>query len=132
LRRLTARERVDVPKYDFKTHSRSKETTLVYGANVIIFEGLFTLYDERVRNMLDLKVFVDTDSDIRLARRIKRDIGERGRDLQAVLDQYARFVKPSYENYIHPSKRFADIILPRGLDNKVCIWLTQDCNWINN
>lgn len=82
--------------------------------------------------MLDLKVFVDTDSDIRLARRIKRDIGERGRDLQAVLDQYARFVKPSYENYIHPSKRFADIILPRGLDNKVCIWLTQDCNWINN
>jgi uridine kinase len=103
LQGLKNSERVNVPIYDFKTHSRStginhlkltRDTTLVYGANVIIFEGLFTLHDERIRKMLDLKVFVDTDSDIRLARRIKRDISERGRDLQGVLDQYARFVKP--------------------------------------
>lgn len=93
----------------------------VYGANVIIFEGIFALWDPRIVELMDLKIFVDTDDDIRLARRLKRDIAERGRDLHGVLQQYNKFVKPSFDEYIRPTMRNADVIVPRGADNVVAI-----------
>ncbi|KAI8923590.1 uridine kinase [Entophlyctis helioformis] len=113
--------KVDVPVYDFATHSRLNKTTKIYGANVVIFEGIFALYDKAVRDVMDLKLFVDTDDDVRLARRIRRDIAERGRDKHGVLDQYRRFVKPSFDDYIYPTVKFADVIIPRGLDNVAAI-----------
>ncbi|KAI9137367.1 uridine kinase [Paraphysoderma sedebokerense] len=121
LQKLRQGKSVEVPIYDFKTHSRLSETKTVYGANVIIFEGIFALYDKSVRDLMDLKIFVDTDSDIRLARRLKRDIAERGRDIKGVLQQYNRFVKPAFDDYILPTMRYADMIVPRGRDNNVAI-----------
>lgn len=121
--KLKAGKNVKIPKYDFKTHSRSAETKPVYGADVIIVEGIFVLYDERLRNVLDIKLFVDTAEDICLARRLRRDIAERGRDVNSVLSQYERFVKPAFEHFISPTKQYADIIIPRGADNKIAIKL---------
>ncbi|KAF9405406.1 hypothetical protein BGZ94_003563 [Podila epigama] len=122
--KLKQGRRVDVPIYDFETHKRvpNKHTT-IYGANVIIFEGIFGLYDKKVLEMMasDLKVFVDTDTDICLARRIKRDVAERGFDVAGVLKLYQRFVKPSYDNYVYPTKQNADVVIPRGLENLVAI-----------
>jgi uridine kinase len=83
--------------------------------------GIFALYDPKVRAILDLKLFVDSDADIRLARRLRRDINERGRDVKGVLDQYSRFVKPSFDEFIHPTVKYSDIIIPRGLDNTPAI-----------
>jgi uridine kinase len=100
--------KVDVPIYDFITHSRLKKTKTVYGATVIIFEGLFVLHDSKIRKLFDLKLFVDCDADIRLSRRLIRDINERGRDVQGVIDQYERFVKPSFDEYIFPTIKHAD------------------------
>ncbi|KAF9091430.1 hypothetical protein BGX29_003281 [Mortierella sp. GBA35] len=113
---------VDVPIYDFETHKRvPNKNHTVYGANVIIFEGIFGLYDKKVLDMMDLKVFVDTDVDICLARRIKRDVAERGFDVAGVLKLYERFVKPSYDTYVYPTKKNADVVIPRGLENLVAI-----------
>ncbi|KAJ3330160.1 Uridine-cytidine kinase-like 1, partial [Kappamyces sp. JEL0680] len=114
-------QQVDVPVYDFATHSRLKETEKVYGASVIIFEGIFALYDKRVRDLMDMKIFVDTDADVCLGRRLKRDITERGRDVDGILTQYARFVKPAFDDFIFPTKKYADVIIPRGLENTVAI-----------
>jgi uridine kinase len=117
---------VDVPIYDFGTHSRLKETDRMYGVDVVIVEGILLLYDKRVRDLMDLKIYVDTDSDLRLARRITRDIRERGRSVQNVLEQYQRTVKPSFEEFILPTKRFADLIIPWNDTNQVAIdLLTQ-------
>ncbi|KAI8907918.1 uridine kinase [Gorgonomyces haynaldii] len=121
LEKLKQGIKVDVPVYDFTTHSRLEETESIYGANVVIFEGIFALYDKRVRNVLDLMLFVDSDDDVRLARRLRRDIAERGRDVQGVLDQYHRFVKPSFEEFIYPTAKYSDVIIPRGLDNTAAI-----------
>ncbi|KAG4089367.1 uridine kinase [Neocallimastix lanati (nom. inval.)] len=123
LKKLKKGIAVDIPIYDFKTHSRLKETRHIYGANIIVFEGIFALYFEEVRKLMDLMLFIDTDSDIRLARRMRRDIAERGRDIDGVLKQYTKFVKPSFEDYIQPSKKYADIIIPRGAENKVALEL---------
>jgi len=113
---------VQIPEYDFKTHSRVKGTSKeIYGADVVILEGIFVLYDDRLRRLLDVKLFVDTEDDIRLARRLKRDIIERGRTVDSVLKQYETFVKPAFENFILPTKQHADIIIPRGSSNKVAI-----------
>lgn len=112
---------VNVPIYDFKTHSRSSKTTQIYGANVIIFEGIFTLFNPQVRKLFNLTIFVDTDSDIRLARRLKRDVAERSRDVIGVLKQYISFVKPSFDLYVKQTMKYANIILPRGLDNVAAI-----------
>ncbi|KAL1922355.1 uncharacterized protein VTP21DRAFT_9894 [Calcarisporiella thermophila] len=112
---------VDVPIYDFSTHSRLDKTKTLYGANVVIFEGIFALYDQRIIDLMDLKIFVDTDADVRLARRLKRDISERGRDLHGVLRQYEKYVKPAFDEYIYPTMKYADIIIPRGLENAVAI-----------
>ncbi|KAJ1670950.1 Uridine kinase, partial [Coemansia sp. RSA 25] len=112
---------VRIPQYDFSTHSPSSETQYLYGASVIIFEGIFALYDPAILRMIDVKIFVDTDSDICLARRIKRDVAERGRDPLGVLQQYDRFVKPAYDGFVRPTMSNADVIIPRGLDNEVAI-----------
>eukprot|EP01080_Neovahlkampfia_damariscottae_P003963 gene3963-7219_t len=115
-------KKVQIPVYDFVTHSRSTtESCEIFGADVIIIEGILILYSKELRELMNLKIFVDTDADTRLARRIKRDISERGRDLSGVLTQYEKFVKPSFDDYISPTKKFADIIVPRGGDNLVAI-----------
>ncbi|XP_052883174.1 uridine kinase-like protein 5 isoform X3 [Gossypium arboreum] len=112
---------VNIPSYDFKSHKSIEPSRLVNPADVIILEGILVLHDFHVRNLMNMKIFVDIDSDVRLARRIQRDTVERGRNIQNVLDQYSRFVKPSFEEFILPSKKFADIIIPRGGDNDVAI-----------
>lgn len=112
---------VDVPIYDFTTHSRLSETDRLYGVDVVIVEGILVLYDERVRNLLDLKIYVDTDSDHRLARRIDRDVRERGRTVHGVLAQYMATVKPSFEQYILPTKRYADLIIPWNDTNHIAV-----------
>ncbi|KAJ1790992.1 Uridine kinase [Coemansia sp. RSA 2399] len=111
----------DIPQYDFATHSPSNECQHVYGASVVIFEGIFALYNPEILEMMDMKIFVDTDSDICLARRIKRDTTERGRDPLGILQQYERFVKPAYDGFVRPTMNNADVIIPRGLDNEVAI-----------
>jgi len=121
LQRLKEGKKVEVPIYNFVTHRREEKTTSMYGANVLIFEGILAFFDEDVRNILDMKVFVDTDADIRLSRRLKRDITNRGRDIKDVLEQYNRHVKPAFDYYIAPSMAFADIIVPRGGENEVAI-----------
>ncbi|EPZ34164.1 uridine kinase [Rozella allomycis CSF55] len=112
---------VDIPMYDFTTHSRLTTTQKIYGASVIIFEGIFALYDKKVFEMMDVRIFVDTDDDVRLARRLKRDIASRGRSVQSVLDQYHKYVKPAFDDYIRPTLKNADVIIPRGLENNVAI-----------
>ncbi|CAG8449882.1 2114_t:CDS:10 [Funneliformis mosseae] len=121
LKNMKEGKKVEIPIYDFVTHARLPQTSSLYGANVIIFEGIFALYDRRILDLMDLKIFVDTDSDIRLIRRLKRDINERGRDFNGVIQQYQKFVKPSFDQYIQPTVKNADVIIPRGLDNLVAI-----------
>ncbi|XP_075056521.1 uridine-cytidine kinase-like 1 [Mixophyes fleayi] len=121
LRKLKKGKSVKVPVYDFTTHSRRKEWKTVYGANVVIFEGILSFANKELLKLLDMKVFVDTDSDIRLVRRLKRDITERGRDIVGVIKQYNKFVKPSFEQYIEPTVQLADIVVPRGGENFVAL-----------
>ncbi|CAH0730068.1 unnamed protein product, partial [Brenthis ino] len=123
LHRLKEGKKVEVPIYNYVTHSRENRTKTMYGANVIIFEGILAFYNADVLKMLDMKVFVDTDADIRLARRLRRDIVQRGRELEGVLKQYLTHVKPAYQSYIAPSMAHADIIVPRGGENHVAISL---------
>jgi uridine kinase len=121
LRKLKEGKRVEVPIYNFVTHSREKTTKTMYGANVIICEGILIFAHKKLVDMMDMKVFIDTDSDIRLVRRLRRDITERGRDLEGVLKQYNQFVKPMFDFYIAPSMIHADLIVPRGGENQVAI-----------
>ncbi|XP_060600360.1 uridine-cytidine kinase-like 1 isoform X2 [Ruditapes philippinarum] len=121
LRRLRVGKKVDVPVYNFVSHSREPQCKTIYGANVVIFEGIMAFTNKDLLPLMDLKVFVDTDSDIRLARRMKRDISERGRALEGVLKQYNKFVKPAFEHWIAPTMSCADIIVPRGGENRVAI-----------
>lgn len=123
LKRLLKGKKVEVPIYNFVTHSRESKTKTMYGANVIIFEGILAFYNQEVLKMLDMKIFVDTDADVRLCRRLHRDICERGRDLEGVLKQYCNMVKPAFSHYIAPGMSHADIIVPRGGDNTVAIEL---------
>ncbi|GJP85792.1 hypothetical protein CLOP_g15891, partial [Closterium sp. NIES-67] len=112
---------VEIPVYDFKTHQRSKTVRKTNPADVIVLEGILVFHDSRVRALMNMKIFVDTDADVRLARRIRRDTLERGRDVQGVIDQYARFVKPAFDDFVLPTKKYADIIIPRGGDNHVAV-----------
>ncbi|RVW78621.1 Uridine kinase-like protein 5 [Vitis vinifera] len=112
---------VSIPNYDFKTHKNIEPGRKINASDVIILEGILVLHDPRVRDLMNMKIFVDTDCDVRLARRIQRDTVERGRDIDNVLDQYDKFVKPSFEEYILPSKKYADIIIPRGGDNDIAV-----------
>ena len=105
---------VMMPQYDFVTHSRRKEMVRLEPKKIIILDGLMVLYDERIRNLLDLKIYVDTPADIRFIRRLKRDITERGRTMESVIEQYTEVVRPGHYNFIEPTKEFADIIIPEG------------------
>lgn len=120
IRDLKASRAVQIPVYSFTQHQRTSASTYLYGHAVIVVEGLFVLQDPELRKLLDLKIFVQTDPDIMLARRIRRDIVDRGRSIEGVLDQYLRFVKPSFETFVGPSARHADIIVP-GANNRVAI-----------
>jgi uridine kinase len=121
LRELRAGRAVDVPIYDFATHTRRKDTRHVEAARVIIVEGILVFTEAALREQLDIKIFVDTDADIRLIRRIRRDLEQRGRTFQSVRDQYYATVRPMHLEHVEPSKRWADLIVPEGGDNKVAL-----------
>ncbi|MGG7057489.1 uridine kinase [Clostridium nigeriense] len=112
---------IEKPIYDFSIHNRSKETVRVEPKNIIIVEGILVLEDERLRDLLDIKVYVDTDADIRILRRLVRDINERGRTVDSVINQYLEVVRPMHLQFTEPTKRYADIIVPEGGQNKVAI-----------
>lgn len=110
-------KKTQIPVYSFKEHARTKKVTTIYGANVIIIEGIMALYDERLTSLMDLKVYVDTDLDVCLARRLTRDTLYRGREISGVISQWEGFVKPNAVRYVNPTMNHADIIIPRGLEN---------------
>ncbi|TBL80354.1 uridine kinase [Paenibacillus thalictri] len=111
------------PVYDFSNHGRSSQTVEINIKPIVIIEGLHVLSDQALREVLDMKVFVDTDPDVRILRRVLRDINERGRSIQSVHDQYLSTVKPMHDAFIEPSKKYADIIIPEGAHNEVGISL---------
>lgn len=124
LKLLIERQMVQAPVYDFSIHARSAVKTVeLEPNNIVIIEGLHVLSDEKLRDMLDIKVFVDTDPDVRILRRVLRDIEERGRSIQSIHDQYLNTVKPMHEAFIEPSKKYADLIIPEGGHNEVGIQL---------
>ncbi|XP_020253531.1 uridine kinase-like protein 3 isoform X2 [Asparagus officinalis] len=112
---------VDIPHYDCKNYKNTLPPRKVNPSDVIILEGILVFHDPRVRNLMNMKIFVDTDADVRLSRRIQRDTVEKSRDIKMVLDQYSKFVKPAFDDFILPTKKHADIIIPRGGDNHVAI-----------
>ena len=112
---------IDCPVYDFTVHNRSGETVHIVPKKVIIVEGILIFENEPLRNLMDIRIFVDTDADVRLCRRIKRDVNKRGRSLESVLQQYQQTVKPMHEKYVEPSKRFANIVVPEGGKNLVAL-----------
>lgn len=121
LRSLKAGEAIDVPVYDFVTHRRTPETVRVEAKPVILLEGILLFVEPALRQLLDFKIFVDTDSDVRLIRRIRRDIRERGRTLEDVMRQYLETVRPMHLEFVEPSKRWADVIVPEGGENRVAL-----------
>lgn len=119
--RLLQRESIEKPVYDYALHTRSTETMLIEPKDVIILEGILVLEDERLRDLMDIKLFVDTDADLRIIRRILRDLNERGRSIDSVIEQYLTVVRPMHNQFIEPTKRYADIIIPEGGQNAVAI-----------
>ena len=112
---------VECPVYDFAQHNRSNETTHIVPTSVIIVEGILIFENEALRNLMDIRIFVDTDADVRLCRRIKRDVRERGRTIESVIEQYQTTVKPMHEKYVEPSKRYAHLVVPEGGKNTVAL-----------
>lgn len=125
---------IEKPVYGYVAHTRSQATIIQEPKEVIILEGILILEDERLRDLMDIKVYVDTDDDIRIIRRIKRDMEERGRTLDSVIEQYLTVVKPMYHQFIEPTKRYADIIVPEGGENHVAIDLitTKVASFLNH
>ncbi len=121
LRGLRTGQTVEVPIYDFVTHTRRAETRTVAPSRVVIVEGILVFVEPALREQMDIKIFVDTDSDIRLMRRIRRDLEQRGRTFQSVRDQYYSTVRPMHIEFVQPSMRFADLIVPEGGDNRVAL-----------
>ena len=114
-------ETIQCPVYDFANHNRSSETLEIAPKSVIIVEGILIFEDQPLRDLMDIRIFVDTDADVRLCRRIRRDVNKRGRSLESVLLQYQQTVKPMHEKYVEPSKRFAHIVIPEGGKNMVAL-----------
>src|SRR5699024_7103668 len=112
---------VEVPVYDYARHTRSDETIHVEPQDVIIVEGILILEDERLRDLMDIKIYVDTTSDLRIIRRIQRDMKERGRSLDSIINQYLSVVREMHEQFVEPSKKYADIIIPEGRHKNVAI-----------
>lgn len=116
---------IDCPVYDFTMHNRSGETVRIEPKRVIIVEGILIFEDKQLRDLMDIKIFVDTDADVRLCRRIRRDVRERGRTLESVIEQYQATVKPMHEKYVEPSKRYAHIVVPEGGKNAVALEMIE-------
>lgn len=121
LRKLSAKEDVVIPRYNYKTCKRDEPGIHIKATNLILFEGIFALHPKELRDLMDLKIFVDTDADIRLLRRISRDIVERGREIEGVLKSYNRFVRSAYIDFIKPTMRHSDLIVPHGVQNDVAL-----------
>ena len=121
LAQLRRGETIQCPVYDFTVHNRSDETLTIVPKKVIIVEGILIFADMALREQMDIKIFVDTDTDVRLCRRIKRDVNKRGRTLESVLTQYLTTVKPMHELYVEPSKKYANIVVPEGGKNYVAL-----------
>jgi len=117
---------IDCPVYDFTVHNRSDETIRIVPKKVIIVEGILIFENRELRELMDIRIFVDTDSDVRLCRRIKRDVNKRGRSLESVLLQYQQTVKPMHEMYVEPSKKYAHIVVPEGGKNRVALDMIVD------
>jgi len=134
LKSLLQNKAINKPIYDFEKHTRKQETELVEPRDIIILEGIMIFEDLVLRSLLDIKIFVDTDADVRIIRRIVRDINQRGRDLDSVINQYLTTVRPAHLQFVEPNKKYADIIIPEGGDNKVAIDIivTKIQNIINN
>lgn len=126
VKKLKNNEEVDIPVYDYTIHNRSSQTVHIIPKPVIILEGILILENQELRNLMDIKVYVDADADERLMRRMKRDMVERARSVESVLAQYAETVKPMHEQFIEPSKKYADIIIPRGGENLTGIHILQE------
>lgn len=126
LQQLRKGESILCPVYDYTVHNRSDETVVIEPKRVIIVEGILIFADEALRNLMDIRIFVDTDADIRLCRRIKRDVNKRGRTLESVLNQYQQTVKPMHEKYVEPSKKFAHLVVPEGGKNYVALDMIVD------
>ena len=118
---LASGKSVEKPTYDYVNHTRSTITEIVHPSDVLILEGLFVLEDEEIRKRLDMKIFIDTDADIRFIRRLKRDVRDRGRTIESVCDQYMNTVRVMHEAFVEPSKRKADVIIPEGSHNEVAM-----------
>ena len=125
LNTLKAKQTIHVPVYDFSQHVRSNQTTTVGPRHIVVVEGILLFTDPDLRNMMDIRIFMDTPLDICLLRRLKRDIIERQRSLNSVMDQYENTVRPMYLRFTEPSKRYADIIVPRGGENRIAIEMIQ-------
>ena len=121
LKKLRAGQAIDCPVYDFTRHNRSDETIHLEPKPVIIVEGILIFENEPLRDLMDIRLFVDTDADVRLCRRIKRDVNKRGRTLESVLTQYQTTVKPMHEKYVEPSKKYANLVIPEGGKNMVAL-----------
>jgi uridine kinase len=121
LKELKAERTVEIPIYDFTTHTRTAECVRVGPHRVILVEGILLFADEALRQLMDVKIYVDTDSDIRFIRRLQRDIAERGRTMESVIRQYLATVRPMHQEFVEPSKRYADVIIPEGGFNEVAI-----------
>ena len=126
LEQLRRGQAVDCPVYDYTIHNRSDETVRIEPKGVIIVEGILIFADEALRNLMDIKIFVDTDADIRLCRRIKRDVNKRGRTVESVITQYQTTVKPIHEKYVEPSKKYANLIVLEGGKNWVALEMIMD------
>lgn len=113
--------KIDIPVYDFVEHTRTLESISVAPKKVILIDGILIFSEPNLRERMDIKIFVDTDDDVRLLRRLRRDINERGRDFDGVLNQYELYVRPMHLEFVEPSKRYADIIIPRGGENAVAL-----------
>ncbi len=121
IQRLVSGQEVPMPQYSFTQHLRTSETVKVKPAPVVVLEGILVLLDERLRRLMDLKVFVDTDPDVRFIRRLQRDIAERGRSVESVVGQYLQKVRPMHLSFVEPSKRYADVIIPHGGKNSAAL-----------
>lgn len=125
VKKIKAGEIVDIPVYDYGTHNRSDKTQTITPQRVVVLEGILLLYDAQLRDLMDVKIFVDAPADERLVRRIKRDMAERERSLQSVLSQYQDTVRPMHEQFVEPTKAYADVIIPRGGENHVGIGILR-------
>lgn len=126
LDQLRSGQAIDCPVYDFTVHNRSQETVHIEPRKVIIVEGILIFENQALRDLMDIRIFVDADADVRLCRRVKRDVNKRGRSLESVLNQYQETVKPMHEKYVEPSKRYAHILVPEGGKNAVALDLIMN------